>query len=182
MRCLASQQEGDADEQPSYSQVCCDTAGHRSLPTAPLRLHLVLGLAELALICSHSSRPGAVLCSRSWKGADNTPVFLATAGQGWHSINAASPTSPPTRSRGWEWATSWEWTQPRQLTQIHQRDIPDCMMSAQIQKLRKGGEKGVGRGLHLLFALFAFWCNPSMCCSPVSQEAAGHHLMMGSKE
>lgn len=53
MRVLASQQEGDAGEQgpfptqPSSSQVCWDTSGHRSLPIASLRFHFVLGLVEL---------------------------------------------------------------------------------------------------------------------------------------
>ena len=87
------------------------------------------------------------------------------------------PTLPLQRV-GWDCTRHWEGTQPGQLTPTDQRDIPyQVTLCSAIKAKRKEEEEGA-----LVITAFVFRSNCYAYWGPASQEVAGHHLLMGSRE
>jgi len=81
---------------------------------------VVLGLAEMELIFTIAAL--LALCIGSKKGGDNAPVYWLLLRRA-RTASGLSPQHPPSPV-GWGWVRAREGTQPGQLTQTGQGDIP----------------------------------------------------------
>lgn len=81
-----------------------------------------LSLAGIELIFVHSSSYGDMFWIFDENSVDNTPMFCCTAVLTQRQGLFSSSCCPTSEEAGG--ARSWEGTEPGQLTQLDQRDIP----------------------------------------------------------